>query len=202
MRAKLISVLISASLSACALAPGMYMGDTSGDSSIEVPMLESGEPVTAKVTITPITADLIVQQVTAARRQAQAAKRPVPPQDPGPYRLGPTDVLSITVWDHPELTIPAGEFRSADLAGNVIGNDGAMFYPYVGVIKVEGMTIDQLRDLLTRRLAHYIENPQLDLKVVAYRSKKVYVVGEVKQPGIQAITDREHSQKVGSSGKW
>jgi len=71
----------------------------------------------------------------------------------------------------------------------VIGPDGTMFFPYVGVIKVEGMTVDQLRDVLTRRLAHYIENPQLDLKVVAYRSKRVYVVGEVKQPGIQAITD-------------
>ena len=190
MRAKLIPVLISASLSACALAPGMYMGDTSGDSSIDVPVLESGEPVTAKVTITPITADLIVQELTAARRQAQTAKPPVPaPQDPDPYRLGPYDILSITVWDHPELTIPAGEFRTAELAGNVIGADGTMFYPYVGVIKVEGMTVEQLRDVLTRRLAHYIENPQLDLKVVAYRSKKVYVVGEVKQPGIQAITD-------------
>jgi len=190
MRAKLIPVLISASLSACALAPGMYMGDTTGESKTDVPMLDSGEPITTRAIITPITADLIVQKLTAARRQAQAAKPPVPaPQDPGPYRLGAHDVLSITVWDHPELTIPAGEFRTAETAGNVIGDDGTIFYPYVGVIRVEGMTIEQLRDTLTRRLAHYIENPQLDVKVVAYRSKKVYVVGEVNQPGIQAITD-------------
>ncbi len=190
MRAKLIPVLISVSLSACVLAPGMYMGDTSGESKNDVPMLDSGEPITTRAIITPITADLIVQKLTAARRQAQAAKPPVPaPQDPGPYRLGAHDVLSITVWDHPELTIPAGEFRTAETAGNVIGDDGTIFYPYVGVIRVEGMTIEQLRDTLTRRLAHYIENPQLDVKVVAYRSKKVYVVGEVKQPGIQAITD-------------
>jgi polysaccharide export outer membrane protein len=190
MRAKLIPVLISASLSACALAPGMDMGDTTGESTTDVPMLDSGEPITTRAIITPITADLIVQKLTAARRQAQAAKPPVPaPQDPGPYRLGAHDVLSITVWDHPELTIPAGEFRTAETAGNVIGDDGTIFYPYVGVIRVEGMTIEQLRDTLTRRLAHYIENPQLDVRVVSFRSKKVYVVGEVKQPGIQAITD-------------
>ncbi|HYQ93029.1 MAG TPA: polysaccharide biosynthesis/export family protein, partial [Candidatus Competibacteraceae bacterium] len=166
------------------------MGDTGGDSTAnEVPVLESGEPVTAKVTITPITADLIIKQITAARRQARTARTAVPPQDAGPYLLGPYDIVSITVWDHPELTIPAGEFRTADVSGNVIGSDGTMFYPYVGVIEVEGMTIEELRDLLTRRLAHYIEHPQLDVKVVAYRSKKVYVVGEVKQPGIQPITD-------------
>ncbi|MDX1655144.1 MAG: SLBB domain-containing protein, partial [Candidatus Competibacteraceae bacterium] len=61
--------------------------------------------------------------------------------------------------------------------------------PYVGSIDVEGMTVDQLRRLLTRRLSTYIENPQLDVRVAAYRSKRAYVTGEVAAPGIQPITD-------------
>ncbi len=190
MKARLILLLVICfSLAACALTPGMYMGTTSGESEVEVPVLESGELVTSKVIITPITADLIVQQSAATNRRPDTAKVGAPQQDYGPYRLGPGDILIVTVWDHPELTIPAGEFRNPEAAGSVVADDGTFFYPYVGVLKVTGMSVDELRDILTKRLARYIENPQLDVRVISFRSKKAYVVGEVKQPGVRPITD-------------
>ena len=105
------------------------------------------------------------------------------------YRIGPGDVVQVTVWDHPELTIPAGSFRDAAASGQQVGDDGRMYYPYVGVVMAAGMTVSELRVVLTEDLSTFIENPQLDVRVVAYRSKKVYVVGEVNNPGVLPLDD-------------
>ncbi|MBL4953994.1 polysaccharide export protein, partial [Neobacillus sp. YIM B02564] len=47
----------------------------------------------------------------------------------------------------------------------------------------------QARELLTTRLAHYINKPNVTLTVQSYRSKRIYVDGEVKTPGVQTIND-------------
>jgi polysaccharide export outer membrane protein len=122
--------------------------------------------------------------------------------NPAPYTIGAGDVLSIVVWDHPELAgsgMPAAgspyDASTTNVAANVtppgfvVDHKGHIQFPFAGLLPVEGLTEDQARALLTEKLAKYIASPNVTLRVQSYRSKRVYVDGEVKSPGLQAIND-------------
>ena len=169
-------VLAAALLGGCAIAPGMTMSEPA-----EMP---EGEVVRVQ----PITVDLLnrIETEYESRVREVAAEFVARPQG---YVIGNGDVLQIIVWDHPELTIPAVQFRDAETSGQQVGDDGYLYYPYVGMVKAAGMNVAALRDVLTEKLSTYIENPQLDVRVVGYRSKRVYLVGEVNNPGVLPLND-------------
>ena len=193
---------LCASLGACAIVPGdraYSLRDEKSSVKLPVRTSDAAEPVPENVAIKPITAELIIEQLKAAAPQrptatngnltANAGKPTNAVQATPDYKIGPGDILSIIVWDHPELTTPAGQYRSADQAGTVVTEDGTIYYPYVGSLQVAGKTTRQVRDLLASRLSKFIEKVQLDVRMTAFRSKRVYVVGEVIKPGLQEVTD-------------
>ncbi|WP_153161447.1 polysaccharide export protein [Zoogloea sp. 1C4] len=197
----LLLAVVCASLGACAVVPGdKAYGLRDQQSSIKLPVRQSeaAEPAPENVSIKPITAELIIEQMklaaaerptaTSTNMNGRAPKGSVMPPAPD-YKVAPGDVLTIIVWDHPELTTPAGQYRAADQAGTVVNEDGTIYYPYVGTLQVTGKTTRQIRDMLVRSLAKYIEKVQLDVRVAAFRSQRVYVVGEVTKPGLLPITD-------------
>jgi len=185
----------------CAVVPGDRAYSMREQSAVKLPVKQQGaaEPVPDNVKIKPITAELIIEQFRNAQPPKPAASRsalagegrrtaPVIPAPPD-YKVGPGDILTIIVWDHPELTTPAGQYRSADQAGTVVSENGTIYYPYVGVLQVAGKSTRQIREMLIGKLSKYIEKAQIDVRMAAFRSQRVYVVGEVSKPGQQYITD-------------
>ena len=108
---------------------------------------------------------------------------------PYDYKIGVGDVLSIVVWDHPELTAPFGSFNNVQDQGNVVREDGTIFYPFVGQLEVAGRTARAIQEELAVKLAAYIESPQLDVRIVKYRSQRFFVTGFVSKPGTYPVTD-------------
>lgn len=118
------------------------------------------------------------------------------------YRVGPQDILTIIVWNHPELTIPSMQTTSENVniytslnqssnnpPGILVNENGTIFFPLAGNIHVADSTVEEIRMNLTRHLRKYIRNPQVSVRVSAFRNKPVYVIGEVMKSGIQYITD-------------
>lgn len=102
------------------------------------------------------------------------------------YHLGKKDILSITVWDHPELTIPSEDAASA---GHVVDNDGRFYFPYAGKIHALGKTTGEVRDILEKKLNSFITNPQISVRVALFRSQKAYISGAVPKPTSLSIND-------------
>ena len=170
------------------------------ESSVKLPVTRNDATVPENVAVKEITAQLIIDQVNASQSQfrsnpfggqtaTKSSKVPEFGIQHADYKLGPGDIINVTVWDHPELTIPAGSYRSAESSGTLIADDGTIFYPYAGSLKIAGMTVREVRDALEKRLSRVIERVQLDVRVAVFRSQRVYVVGEVKAPGLQPIND-------------
>jgi polysaccharide export outer membrane protein len=117
----------------------------------------------------------------------QAAPAPLPP-DAAPdaastgtapegagrdYRVGPEDVLQIAVYGHPDLTQTVA-----------LQADGSFAFPLIGRVEASEMAAPELERKLHDMLARgFIRDPQVAVVVQQYRSKIVFVVGEVMRPG-------------------
>ncbi|PRD67321.1 sugar transporter [Malikia spinosa] len=199
---------LALSLGGCAMAPGMYVGK---QGAVEAPkrttllnvLNRPVEPVTVAGpadtappgAITPITPALIQQQ-RAARRDEVPADVQALFAAPKTYTIGAGDVLNIVVWDHPELAItPAGGLGTDAGSLSGIGNgynvspQGLIQFPYVGTLKLAGLNEYEARELITERLAKYIKNPQVTVRIQSYRSGRVYLDGEIRSPGLQALNE-------------
>lgn len=165
--------------------PGAHL--TVDDKNV-VKVQDKGGDIPEQVNVYPLTAS-VVSQFKAPKVYSQTNPSLDAEVARYRYRIGPGDILNVTIWDHPELTIPAGSYRSSSESGNWVHADGTIFYPYIGIVKVEGKTVTEVRDEMAKRLAAFIESPQVDVNVAAFRSQKTYITGEVSTPGQQAITN-------------
>ena len=178
-----LALLVSILFTGCTIVPGAHLPTSNKDV-----VGEEEKDLARLVDIYPITVKLL-RQLNSSNQGPRANPELEALKAKYDYRIGKGDILNITVWDHPELTIPAGSFRSSAESGTWVHSDGTIFYPYVGKLKVEGKTLQEVREELVKHLAKYIENPQVDVNIAAFQSQKVFVTGEVNQPGKQEITN-------------
>ena len=177
------AVGILVSLSGCSIAPGSYLEFQSlKNAQTDANVLNN------QVSVTAVDAD-VIRRLSARNSDDTSGLLAALESERGryEYRVGPGDILSIIVYDHPELTIPAGEQRSAADSGNLVNPDGTIFYPYTGRIRVDGQTVDEIRENITTLLSEYIRDPQIEVRVAQFNSKFVFVTGAVNKPGRVAL---------------
>ena len=98
------------------------------------------------------------------------------------YKIQPQDILNITIFNHPELSSVINDTTNGtNLKGNMVYPDGTINLPLIGRVKVAGLTTYEAEDKLTKLYSEYIKKPYVKIDVI---SKKIYVLGEVKQPRV------------------
>jgi len=106
------------------------------------------------------------------------------------FTLGAGDVIDVNVWRHDDLSKKV----QVDPYGNIT-------YPLVGRIDARGLSVFTLREKLAVGLSKYLVEPKIDVSIVSFNSHKVYVLGEVKRPGIFAFqTERSVLEAITMAG--
>jgi polysaccharide export outer membrane protein len=88
------------------------------------------------------------------------------------YRVGPEDVLEISVWHEDNLKKEA-----------LVRPDGGISYPLIGEVRAAGRTVQEIREEITTRLDKYIPDPVVSVTILKTGSQHVYVIGKVTKPG-------------------
>ena len=103
------------------------------------------------------------------------------------YIIGGKDVLSITIYDEPDLSYDQRNNRSLR-----VSIDGMISFPLLGYVKVAGLTPFELEKKLDKLLSEgYLVNPHVSVIVAEYHSKEIYVLGVVRNPGVYPLLGKE-----------
>ncbi len=122
------------------------------------------------------------------------------------YLIGNRDQIIVTVWGHPEFSSLSGFANNdspnllnnttnipigASSANNVytVDENGKIYLPLLGGVTVVDKTISQVRTQITKKVSEYVVNPQVSVTLNAYRSKRIYIVGEVNQATVYYLND-------------
>ena len=120
---------------------------------------------------------LVLTAQTAASGQAAIPPPPIQLAAPATYQIGATDVLGIKVFGEESLS-----------NSYTVDSDGSITFPLLGRIQVSGKTTREIEEQITQLLAAgYIRKPQVSVEIATYRSRSIFVIGEVKSPGRYTI---------------
>ncbi len=152
---------------------GAVMSETAGYKSVEVKNTETVVPMP----------DAYVENAdvftTAGLKTGQLT---------GDYRLAKYDVIVLSVLGFPNglgYTTGSSANEKGEADSVQIGPDGKASLPYIGSMKLAGLTLDEATERIRNKLSRYVKIPEMYLSVKSYGPRKVYVMGEVASPGIK-----------------
>ncbi len=157
---RLLALTAAVLVSACGVSP---VGDAASGRSQLAPQQAGGQP--------PTSAD------AAALRQVSMSYTALSDPKSKSYKIGPLDVLDVTVFKVPELskTIQVSEA-------------GTINFPLIGEIEAGGKSAREIEQVLAKQLSvKYLQNPQITVFVKEHNSQRVTVEGAVKKPGVIPI---------------
>jgi polysaccharide biosynthesis/export protein len=137
--------------------------------------------LTVTVAVTGVITGAVAQQTAAPQAAPQMKQRPPLPPGLGleDYRIGPEDVLSISVWKNEPMSrvLP-------------VRPDGMISLPLLDDVMAAGLTPTELRNILAQKLAEYVPSPAVTVIVNDVKSFKVSVIGEVLKPARYELKSR------------
>ncbi|WP_031479022.1 polysaccharide biosynthesis/export family protein [Maridesulfovibrio frigidus] len=89
------------------------------------------------------------------------------------YRLGPEDIVEISVWGDKELVREV-----------VVRPDGGVSFPLAGDLKAGGLTVEELRKEVKKRIVEFVPDAPVTVILRKVESPKVYVMGKVNNPKV------------------
>lgn len=95
------------------------------------------------------------------------------------YRLNKYDIINIMVVGFPD---------GIGVSDIMVGPDGYVQLPYAGMVKLAGLTVSEATELIREKLGEYIKIPAMSVMMKSYGPRKVYVLGEVKSPGLHELS--------------
>lgn len=161
----------SLSLAAC--------GSTLNDNADVAPSLRATNAPTVLANDGPDINPTLTGSISLAKQDAQEAQRLTAVSDPNniAYKIGPLDVLDVTVFRVPELS------KTVQVAAT-----GTINLPLVGEVPAAGRTPQEVERDLTKHLgAKYLQSPQVNVNIREYNSQRVTIDGAVKKPGVYPI---------------
>lgn len=152
-------ILIVSLLAGCALSPGMDEPTKS--------QIKKLEQSFAEVSFQEIDHNLISSQKGVSSN----------------YNISKGDTLSIVVFGLNEFFPLTYSGLNNPYTSKLVDEKGFIFFPYAGSTYVEGMTVGEVRDEITKKLAKGFNDPQVDVSIIEFNSKRnVYIIGEVSRP--------------------
>ena len=146
-----------------------------------------------------LTMVLVLMPQTGILAAAAGAAQPDANNSIGAYILHPGDMLSINVFGYPELSFP----NPGHMEGLTIRPDGKLTYPFLGEITANGMTVKDFAKLLSDQLGEIYVNPVLSVNIMRFGTERIYVLGEVNQPGAYELDkSRNLLDAIGAARGW